>query len=247
MMRLTGPENHDAAMNMALDESCMLSVKRGDSPPTLRIYKWRRSAISIGYFQCLADEVDLSEVKKDDVPVVRRLTGGGAVYHDCEGEITYSLIAPVSFLNSSVNDTYKKICSHIIEALKSLGVQAQFRPINDIVADKKKISGNAQTRKDGVLLQHGTILYDIKPEIIFRYLTPDKSKISDKPYIKSINSALTSIKKYSSCSREDVEKAIIRSFSVFNLKKGSWSEKELAVARRLAADKYSSQSWTAQR
>src|SRR5271157_5226509 len=82
---------NDAFMNMAIDESVSARVGSGQSPPTIRFYGWKPRAISIGYFQSLEREVDLDNCKTAGVDIVRRRTGGGAVFHD--SEITYSIIA----------------------------------------------------------------------------------------------------------------------------------------------------------
>src|SRR3989338_1614152 len=92
--RLIELEQHDAYTNRAIDEAVSEGVASGTSPPTIRFYTWKPSAVSIGYFQSLADEVDLKRCMDAGVNWVRRRTGGGAVYHDQLGEITYSVIAP---------------------------------------------------------------------------------------------------------------------------------------------------------
>src|SRR5208282_4253098 len=105
------------------------------------------SAVSIGTFQSMANEVNVEECNRSNVSYVRRLTGGGAVYHDSNGEITYSVIAPESLFPKNIIESYKVICSWVISGLAILGIKAEFVPINDIVVNGKKISGNAQTRR----------------------------------------------------------------------------------------------------
>ncbi|MCK5302465.1 MAG: lipoate--protein ligase family protein, partial [Candidatus Thorarchaeota archaeon] len=83
---------HNAYENMAVDEAITLAMKEGKAPPTLRLYRWRPSAVSIGTFQGMTDEVDLKYCRLNKIDYIRRITGGGAVYHDFEGEVTYSLI-----------------------------------------------------------------------------------------------------------------------------------------------------------
>ena len=92
--RIIGLETREAFLNMALDEVCSEAVAARESLPTIRFYRWQPSAVSIGYFQSLEDEVAVDKCKEAGVDVVRRRTGGGAVFHDYEGEITYSVIAP---------------------------------------------------------------------------------------------------------------------------------------------------------
>ena len=90
--RIMGLDVNDAFMNMAIDEAiCRLRSKQ-KSPNTMRLYRWKPSAVSIGYFQILEEEVDIDACKRLGVDIVRRMTGGGAVYHSYEGEVTYSVI-----------------------------------------------------------------------------------------------------------------------------------------------------------
>lgn len=166
--------------NMACDYAIMKAVSRGESPSTLRFYRWKRPSVTIGYFQILEDEVDVGECARSGVEVIRRITGGGAVYHDLE--ITYSLAVPLSggLSHGTVLDSYRRICEPIVETLRSFGIEASYAPVNDILAGSKKLSGSAQTRRDGVLLQHGTILIGLRREKMFRCLRISPEKLAGK-------------------------------------------------------------------
>ena len=157
--RIIPLETHDAFSNMAIDEAIIDSVKREESPPTIRFYKWKPSAVSIGCFQGMNDEVNFKKCKELGIDCVRRKTGGGAVYHDADGEITYSIIGPQSHFPTGIHESYKFICSWIIAGLDELGIEAEFAPINDIVVDGKKISGNAtdQKRRNASAAWHHTL------------------------------------------------------------------------------------------
>ncbi len=161
--------------NMSIDYALLKSVSRGE-PPALRLYRWKMPSVTIGYFQMIRDEVFIENCGRDGVPVIRRITGGGAVYHDAE--ITYSVSIPLEYpeIAGTIIESYEKICRPIIASMKELGINARFSPINDILADGQKISGNAQTRREGVLLQHGTILLDLAPESMFSYLNVHQKK-----------------------------------------------------------------------
>ncbi len=232
-------------MNMALDEACMDAVRAGAVPPTFRLYRWKPSAISIGNFQCYSDEVDAQAVAAAGIPVVRRLTGGGAVYHDIEGEITYSLVAPASLFPTGIADTYVQLCGILIDAFAELGVAAEFRPINDISVDGKKISGNAQTRRGDVLLQHGTVLLTVDPARMFHFLTPDKSKLSDKPFIASVNAAVSCLAEHGVSDRAQVERVLKGAFMQrFPGTPGAWTANELSHAEKLVQSRYGTDEWT---
>lgn len=167
--------------NMAVDGALL----RCSSTPVLRLYRWVHPAITIGYFQDIEKEVNINLCNSEGVPVIRRFTGGGAVFH--HEEVTYSLVHPLrgQFAKSSITDSYAVIAQPLIQALHCFGVDAQYRPINDIVVTGKKISGSAQTRKEGKLLQHGTILVATDIAKMFEYLTVDTKKMGQggKPVI----------------------------------------------------------------
>ncbi|MFA6035445.1 MAG: biotin/lipoate A/B protein ligase family protein [Candidatus Micrarchaeia archaeon] len=241
--RLVGLEQHDAFTNMALDEAVSEAVAAGASLPTIRFYTWKPSAVSIGYFQSLADEVDTEACKAAGVDVVRRRTGGGAVYHDELGEITYSIIAPESAFPKGIIDSYHVICGWIIDALDLLNIEAEFKPINDITVLGKKVSGNAQTRRNNILLQHGTILYDVDVRKMFSLLKVGADKISDK-MIAAVEERVTSISKQGDSSRDELYAALKDSFtSGKEISAGAWSEAELARAKELAETRYRTKEW----
>ena len=153
------------AWNMALDETLLTNLVDHDNP-ILRLYGWQPPCVSIGYFQSMEEEVDALICSKMGVDAVRRITGGGAVLH--EFELTYTFITknyPANILES-----YQLICEPVVLCLDRLGYSAKYVPLNDIVVDNKKVSGNAQTRKNNMLLQHGTILLDVDVEKMFSML-----------------------------------------------------------------------------
>ena len=141
--RLLHTENNSAYRNMAIDWAVLKANSEGKIPPTVRFYTWKPSAISIGYFQSLNEEIDIDICKKYGVDYVRRITGGGAVYH--ENELTYSIVIPESHpqIPKNIMESYGRICGAIIKGLKHLSIESSYVPINDIIVDGKKISGNA--------------------------------------------------------------------------------------------------------
>lgn len=233
-----------ATMNMALDEAISEAVRKKESPPTIRFYKWLPSAVSVGYFQSLKDEVEVELCRKLGVDFVRRRTGGGAVYHDKMGEITYSLIAPESMFPAGITESYHFICNWIVDALAKLGIPAEFKPINDIITSGKKVSGNAQTRRRGVLLQHGTILYKLDVEKMFSLLKVPKEKISDK-FIADVKQRVTSVTDINpAITEQQLKDALVAAFTAGKeFEYGSLNPKEKAEADKLARERYSSDEW----
>ena len=178
---------------MAIDRAILMANSRNIVPPTVRFYYWKPSAITIGYFQSLNEEVDLESCRKHGVDYVRRITGGGAVFH--EHELTYSIVIPESHskMPKNIMDSYSRICGAIMKGLKNFGIDSTYHPINDILSNGKKISGNAQTRKHKTVLQHGTVLLDVDVEKMFSLLKVSNEKIKDK-LISDVKQRVTSIK-----------------------------------------------------
>jgi lipoate-protein ligase A len=172
--RLILDEHRPGAENMAFDYSLLRAVADKQSLPVLRLYGWKDPTLTIGYFQSPAEETDANSCAAHSVQVIRRITGGGAVFH--EHEITYSIVYPLEGNAGSVLDSYALILAPIVQALKALGLDAVHAPVNDILVAGRKISGSAQTRRHGVLLQHGTIILDIDREKVFSCLTVPAAK-----------------------------------------------------------------------
>jgi lipoate-protein ligase A len=222
---------NNAYLNMAIDDAILDEIGDGKSQPTIRFYRWLPNAVSIGRFQGMNDEVNIQKCADLNIDVVRRITGGGAVYHDYHGELTYSVIGKEELFPDGIHESYRYICNWIIDGLKSIGINAEFAPINDIIVDGRKISGNAQTRKKGVLLQHGTILYKIDISKMFSVLNISKEKISDK-MIKNAEDRVTSVSLQAKSSFNELYEAILNSFK--NGKKyefGSLTTPELEKVR----------------
>jgi len=242
----------NAPTQMAIDEAIALGRLRYNTPNTIRLYRWKPSAVSIGYFQSIEKEVNLENCEKYGVGVIRRITGGGAVYHDYNGEITYSLVAPESDprMPRDILESYRVICGAIVNGLRHIGIEAEFKPVNDVVAGGKKISGNAQTRRHGVILQHGTILVDSDIRKMFQVLRVSDAKISDK-LINSVEERVTNIKKMlgPNIGFPEVHDALVKGFEeTFNVELvvGELTPEEEALVDELY-DKYSSREWVYQR
>ena len=178
---------------MGLDLAILEGVSRGDSPPVLRFYGWDPPAVSVGYFQGLEEEVDLRACGIRGVEVVRRVSGGGAVFHNAE--LTYSITMPEGhpLAGRTIQESYRRLCAGIVEGLAILGVAARFVPINDIVAGDRKISGNAQTRRMGCILQHGTVLLDLDVDLMFELLRVPQEKMKGR-IIADVKSRVTSLR-----------------------------------------------------
>lgn len=237
--------SQDAATNMAIDESLLLTGQ-----PTVRLYTWQPSALSIGYFQGIHEEVDVTACERHGVDIVRRISGGGAVYHDTKGEITYSLVVPGNVLPANVQESCAVICSALVAGLQKLNIDATFSPLNDVVVNGKKISGSAQTRGHGSVLQHGTLLLDLDVDLMFSLLRVSQTKLADKA-IKQARERVTSLRQElgRTVRHEIIYAALRQGFAAtFNveLADGSLTDKENENVKTLRV-KYASREWTFQR
>ena len=246
MWRVIGLEEHDAYTNMAIDETLLARVANKESSPAIRFYTWKPGAVSIGRFQGMDDEVNADRCKELGIDYVRRITGGGAVYHAYNGEVTYSLIAPESLFSKGIRESYREICSFVVKGLGTLGISSKFVPINDIVVDGKKISGSAQTRRQGAILQHGTVLYSLNVREMFSLLNVSKEKISDKA-IKSVEDRVTCVRSHKEVTLKQLYKALLKGFTDgldYSMEK--LTEQELDEARELSGS-YRSDEWNMMR
>ncbi len=249
--RLLKTEDNAGAVNMAIDKAVIVSNSNKKVPPTVRFFTWKPPTISIGYFQSLEEEIDLNNCKEFGVDYVRRITGGGAVFH--EEELTYSIIIPESHpqIPKNIMESYGRICGAVIKGLKNLGIESEYKPINDIITSGKKISGNAQTRKMKTVLQHGTVLTDVDVDKMFSLLKVPNEKIKDK-LIADVKERVTSIKHV--LGREipfdDVAKAMKKGFEEeFNveLMEGTLTDEEIDLAKKFEKECFSARDWNHRR
>jgi lipoate-protein ligase A len=238
--------------NMALDEAILNAVIKKKSPNTVRFYKWNPSTASIGKNQSLSAEVFMKFAKKNGFNVVRRITGGGAVFHDKNGEITYSIVCPIKFLENlnaiRVLDQFEVITQGIVAGLTSYGLSPKKGVIHcpAIFLDGKKFSGNAQARKKGYLLQHGTILLEIDPELMYSVLKAPEN-VGKSRMVQSVRAKCIGIKdqlmKYDELLFLDALKSGFKKTLGIKLEDGKFSEYELEIAQKLVKEKYSNRDW----
>jgi lipoate-protein ligase A len=217
----------------------------------VRFFTWSPPAISIGYFQSLEEEVDLDVCRKLGVDYVRRITGGGAVFHD--DELTYSIVIPEAHtqIPKNIMESYGRICGAIINGLANLGIESNYKPINDIIANAKKISGNAQTRKLKTVLQHGTVLMDVNVEKMFSLLKVPNEKIRDK-LIADVKERVTSVKHAlgKNISFADAANSMKLGFEEeFNVElvDGKLTDEELEATKRFEREYFGTKEWNHRR
>lgn len=183
----------NSAVNMAKDHAVLQGLAMHNSLPTLRIYRWERTSVTLGYFQKVEECVNTSYCRKNGISITRRETGGGTVMHNME--LTYSFTVPVKsgIVPESVEDSFRVIISPVIDSLRQLSINADFRPVNDIVINHRKISGSAQVRKKGVLQQHGTLILDMDNDLLSSVLIHNEKKLKKRGFA-SPDESVTSVR-----------------------------------------------------
>lgn len=249
MWRLIIDEGN-AYWNMAVDEALLTLKDRGLIPNTLRLYVFNPSAVTVGYFQRIDDSVNLEFLRANNIDLTRRITGGGSVYHDANGEITYSVTASISDISHNISESYRIICNGIIYALSEFGLKAEFAPINDVLINNKKVSGSAQSRRRNALLQHGTLMYRTNLNVLGSSLKAPKEKLITHK-VTSIFERVTTISRElgRDVSKEEVINALIKGFSKAlnaDFVRGELSDEEVRLASELVV-KYKSVEWVFQR
>ncbi|CEI84373.1 octanoyltransferase LipM [Oceanobacillus oncorhynchi subsp. incaldanensis] len=254
-----------AAWNMAFDECLINWHQEGKIPPTLRFYGWEKPSLSIGYFQKVDKKIDLEAVERHQCQFVRRLTGGSAVLHD--DELTYSLVITESDpdIPVSVQEAYHVLAEGIFEGYRNLGIPAEYATLDresargrtaicfekpafyEMVVDGKKLSGNAQTRKKGVLMQHGSIPMSMNTNMLFDLFVFSSEKIRERSRAAfskkavTINQLTNREHRYDMLTdafKEGFKEGLGLEFHPLQLTKAEWDEVE-----QLAQSKYETEAW----
>ncbi|MBI4588823.1 MAG: lipoate--protein ligase family protein, partial [Candidatus Rokubacteria bacterium] len=259
--RLLVTEPLDGAHNMALDEAILLARIRGIAPPTLRFFSWTPPTISLGYGQKLDARINSGACRRLGVGLVRRPTGGSAIYHDTlEREVTYSVVARVGDFDGSGDllETYRWIGAGLTAGLQRLGAPAEMvavRPSDpssmptfcfsrtgsfEVEVGGKKLVGSAQRRQGGAFLQHGSILLGADVGR-FRLLFPQEGD----PLVgmTTLEDVLGRRPAF-----DEVAQALtagLRETHELDLAPGGLTRDEEALMERLRREKYSTESWTA--
>ncbi|WP_175059254.1 biotin/lipoate A/B protein ligase family protein [Thermococcus sp. 2319x1] len=237
-------------VQMAIDEAIMRARIEGKVEDTVRLYVFKPSSITIGRFQSIEHDVNLDKCRELSIPVVRRITGGGSVFHDQYGEITYSVIIGEDFHESlkNIERSYRFLASPLVKALDELGISGGFSGLNDILANGKKISGSAQTRRKGIILQHGTFMYATRLEVLASVLKVSRKKLQDKG-ISSIWERVTTLEREGIRLSRDEVYELLRSkfFEEFPLEEGELTDYELELAEKLVEERYGNEKWNFQK
>jgi lipoate---protein ligase len=235
----------DPLMHLALDQVLAEEVGDGRRAPTIRFWEWASPAVVIGSFQSVKNEVDPENATKYGFPVVRRISGGGAMFIEPLGAVTYSIYAPIDLVQGmSFADSYAFFDEWAVQALQSLGIDASYVPLNDIASPQGKIGGAAQKRLgNGGVLHHVTMAYDMDGDRMAEVLRIGREKLSDKG-TKSANKRVDPLRSQTGLSREEVIEKMVDTFrGLHGLTESTLSDWELARARELVETKFGTDEW----
>lgn len=263
--RLIRDDPRDGPTQMALEEIATRTAVE-DGVRTVRVYSWEPSTLSLGYRQ-EKGTVDWKYCEREGIDVTRRQTGGGGIYHDAYGDISYTIVAPADEVPGDLMDCYELFCEPILEAFDRIGVDAAFaneeqpsihqpscylrdiNPAHDIVVPStttgttsgglaKKISGNAQYRQRDAVIQHGSLSYDLEPE--------HHLGVFDDPGItpEEFADRVTSIHEQAGIDREEAVETVADALGDWcDAAESTWRKDELENARAFAAKKYADRAW----
>jgi len=253
--RLIRKESWGGPMNMALDEIAAETAAAG-GPRTVRVYRWQPGTLSLGYHQDPAT-IDWAFRDREGITVTRRQTGGGAIYHDARGDISYSITAPGAELPGDLIESYSLLCRPILAAFERMDVPAGFadtersalyrpacylralHPAHDVVTDDgRKISGNAQYRRKDAVIQHGSLTYDRAVRAhLGCFADPGVSTAEFRQRV----SAITDFADLNRREAVGTVEAALADWADATL--GEWTDAELDRARERAKTKYATDAW----
>ncbi|MGN8644464.1 lipoate--protein ligase family protein [Gracilibacillus sp. HCP3S3_G5_1] len=257
------------AYNMAVDE-CLLNWHSNKKiPPTIRFYEWVPAGLSVGYFQKTVNKIDLEAVRNHGIELVRRLTGGRAVLHD--QELTYSVIVSEEHpkMPKSIKEAYMVLSQGLLEGFRSLGIDASFAipegKLNttqsavcfeepswyELVVNNKKAAGSAQTRKKGVILQHGSIPLTVDNDKLYDLFIYRNDKVKQRAR-EAFSDKAISIEQatHRQVTLEEIKSAFKKGFEKgleIELKEFTFNEEQQQEIQTLMENKYLNDEWNLSR
>lgn len=256
--RLIPEETRPGPVQMALDETAAETAANG-GPATVRVYRWEPSCLSLGYQQD-PSTVDWDFCKREGIDVTRRQTGGGGIYHDNWGDISYSITVPADSVPGDLLECYHLLCAPVLDAFARMGIDADFatdekppvhqpacylralHPAHDVVIDGRKLSGNAQYRRHDAVIQHGSLTFESLPaRHLETFANPDTSAAE---FMERTTDIATETDREGGIAREEAVSALETALADWSgATPGSWDASELESATERMDEKYGTDEW----
>jgi lipoate---protein ligase len=175
------------AANLAVDETLLYRVAKGERRPLFRMWEWLGRSVILGSYQSVSDEFDAEVAAQQGYIFERRISGGGAMVVEADKTITWSLIVPESVLDGlSFRQSFAFLDMWCVRALRSLGIPATYRPINDIASPLGKIAGAAQCRRQRTVLHHSTMAFDLDVDVMWKLLRLQQPRLNSKSVASAV-------------------------------------------------------------
>ena len=238
-MRVVDHSFQNPAENLAYDELLLDDAESGRGTDTLRIWESPKPFVVLGVSQVLREHVNVAECAKDGISILRRSSAGGCVLQG-PGSINFALVLSHERFPdiATIRGSYCFILGRLMAALRERGINASHKGTSDLAVAGKKISGNAQRRRKHFILHHGTLLYNMEPELMERYLIePD-----DRPQYRGDRTHRGFVKCLQLTSNE-IREAFLRAFAAPGTQSEKPTKSELSAVKALTKERFATQEW----
>jgi lipoate---protein ligase len=233
-----------ALQNLALDIVMQRQVANASRKAVMWVWDWSESAVVLGSYQSVRNEIDLDAARKRGFSFVRRMSGGGAMIVEPGRTCTFSLITPDSVVKDlSYVQSFAYLDRWLIRALRTLGIPATYKPVNDIASPEAKIGGAAQARRWGTMLHHVTMAYDFDPALLTGLLRLGKEKLIEKG-IPSAEKQVSPLSDYTSLSHKSMLDYLADAFEAqYSCKRSAITPEDETAAQKLIGEKLGTREW----
>jgi lipoate---protein ligase len=230
--------------NLALDETLLYRVAGRERPAVFRMWDWSESSVILGSYQSVRGEFDADIASRTGFRFARRISGGGAMVVEPEKTITYSLIVPEATVEGmSFRQSFAFLDMWCVRALRSLGIPATYRPINDITSPQGKIAGAAQCRRRRTVLHHTTMAYELDGDLMWKLLRLEQPKQTEKSVASAVK-RVSPLRQFTDLSHAALRDILAASFAgMYHTHPSAATAEEWDIARALIVEKYSSEAW----
>jgi lipoate-protein ligase A len=231
-------------LQMALEEVLLERLVAGRRGPILRFWEWSEPALVLGSHQVLANEIDLGAAHELGFTIARRLSGGGTMIVEPGRTVTYSLYGPLALVEGlTFAASFAHLDRWVVQCLRSLGVPADYRPINDICSPEGKIGGAAQARRRGFVVHHAALAHTMDTGLVRRLIRIGRPPVSPRG-VRSAEREVSPLQRWTGLDRDQVVEALAGCFrQMTGAGAGTLDAEELAEAARLAERRYATWEW----